>query len=281
MTRDERMAKIRGTRWIRYARAEQIGAKLDELLRLPKTHRMPNLLIVAETNNGKTALISHFVHQHPAQLSAPRTISRIPVMAVQAPPVPDERRFYQAILTLAYAPFRPSHNVAQLQSEALRLLATLKVRLLIIDEIHHLLGGPLLRQRSFLNVIKYLGNELQIPIVAAGTDDAFNAIQTDPQLANRFEPMVLPRWTMNEEYLRLLASFEVALPLAEPSGLLEPALATKILTLSGGTIGEISALLCRAALLAIERGSERITDTLLDACGYVPPAQRRRGALSR
>ena len=180
MTRDERMAKIRGTRWIRYA--EQIGAKLDELLRLPKTHRMPNLLIVAETNNGKTALISHFVHQHPAQLSAPRTISRIPVMAVQAPPVPDERRFYQAILTLAYAPFRPSHNVAQLQSEALRLLATLKVRLLIIDEIHHLLGGPLLRQRSFLNVIKYLGNELQIPIVAAGTDDAFNAIQTDPQL---------------------------------------------------------------------------------------------------
>jgi hypothetical protein len=52
------------------------------------------------------------------------------------------------------------------------------------------LAGPLLRQRQFLNVIKHLGNELQIPIVAAGTQDAFNAIQTDPQLANRFAPAV-------------------------------------------------------------------------------------------
>jgi hypothetical protein len=29
MTRDERIAKIRGGRWIRYARAEEITARLD------------------------------------------------------------------------------------------------------------------------------------------------------------------------------------------------------------------------------------------------------------
>jgi hypothetical protein len=86
-----------------------------------------------------------------------------------------------------------------------------------------------------------LSNELQIPIVVAGTHDAFNAIQTDPQLANRFEPAPLPRWTMNEDYLRLLASFEVGLGLEQPSHLIEPALATKILVLTGGTIGEIGA----------------------------------------
>jgi hypothetical protein len=68
-------------------------------------------------------------------------------------------------------------------------------------------------QRHFLNVIKYLGNELQIPIVAAGTHDAFNAVQSDPQLSNRFEPALLRRWALTDEYLRLLASFEVALPL--------------------------------------------------------------------
>jgi hypothetical protein len=280
VTRGERIAKIRGTRWMRYARAEQIGAKLDELLGLPRTHRMPNLLIVGQTNNGKTALVQRFVHQHPPQLTAPRTISRIPVIAVQAPPIPDERRFYQAILALTYAPFRPSYNAAQLEIQTLRLLATVKVKLLIIDEIHHILAGPMLRQRSFLNVIKYMGNELQIPIVAAGTQDAFNAIQTDPQLANRFEPISLPRWTMNEDYLRLLASFEVALPLEQPSELLEPALAIKILNLTGGTIGEISTLLSRAAVMAIDRGIERITADLLDSCGYVSPAERRRATLS-
>lgn len=34
-----------------------------------------------------------------------------------------------------------------------------------------MLAGPLLNQRHFLNVMKYLGNELQLPIVAVGTQD--------------------------------------------------------------------------------------------------------------
>ena len=46
---------------------------------------------------------------------------------------------------------------------------------------------------------------------------------------------------MNADYLRLLASFEVAVALEQRSYLIEPVLAAKILTLSGGTIGEIAA----------------------------------------
>jgi hypothetical protein len=61
---------------------------------------------------------------------------------------------------------------------------------------------------------------------------------------------------------------------------MEPALATKILSLSGGTIGEISTLLRRAALRAIEDGSERVSSTTLDSCGYVAPSERRRVALA-
>jgi hypothetical protein len=46
MTDEERIAKIRGGRWIRYARAEEITRQLEQLLVHVKTHRMPNLLIV-------------------------------------------------------------------------------------------------------------------------------------------------------------------------------------------------------------------------------------------
>lgn len=275
MTDDERIAKIRGGRWIRYARAEKIARKLDELLLLPKSHRMPNLLIVGETNNGKTALLTRFLGQHRPQAGSEGAESSIPVVAVQAPPLPDERRFYQAILAKVFAPFRPSKTAGNLQFEVVQLLSTVGVKMLVIDEVHHVLAGPMLKQRHFLNVIKYLGNELQIPIVAAGTHDAFNAVQTDPQLANRFEPALLPRWSMTEDYLRLLASFEVALPLLRPSELTQPTLAQKILSLSEGTIGEISALLTRAASDAIGRGSEQITSASLDACGYASPRERR------
>lgn len=42
------------------------------------------------------------------------------------------------------------------------------LRILVIDEIHHILAGNLTRQKIFLNVIKFLGNELEIPIVVSG-----------------------------------------------------------------------------------------------------------------
>jgi hypothetical protein len=37
------------------------------------------------------------------------------------------------------------------------------------------------------------------PDLAVGTRDAFNSIQTGPQLANRFESELIDRWTMTDE----------------------------------------------------------------------------------
>jgi len=85
---------------------------------------------------------------------------------------------------------------------------------------------------------------------------------------------------MSDDYLRLLASFEVAFPLAYPSKLVERSFAEQILNFSEGTIGDISALLTRAALDAIGRGTEQITKASLDGCGYLSPRDRRPAALA-
>jgi hypothetical protein len=53
MTRDERIAKIRGGCRIRYSWAEEITARLDHLFQLPKTHRIPNLLIVVKPTTAR------------------------------------------------------------------------------------------------------------------------------------------------------------------------------------------------------------------------------------
>jgi hypothetical protein len=47
-----------------------------------------------------------------------------------------------------------------------------------------------------------------VPLVGIGTAEAIRAVQADPQLANRFNPEILPKWKLDQEYLRLLASFE-------------------------------------------------------------------------
>lgn len=272
----ERIAYIRSPRWIGYPRAQGIIDHLEKLLTYPKSHRMPNLLIVGDTNNGKTMLVQRFCGQHKPQDNPEREAAVVPVLYMQAPPVPDEGRFYNAILELLFAPYKPGDRADRKQFQAIKLLRAVGLKMLVIDEIHHILAGTMTKQKAFLNVIKYLGNELEVPIVGVGTRDAFRAIQTDLQLSNRFDHALLPRWSNDEEFLRLLATFERAIPLQHPSDLIDGALADKIYSMSEGYLGEISRLLVDAAVAAVETKQERIDKRLLDRICWVPPSERRK-----
>lgn len=275
LPQQERIERILSERWIGYTKAKQIIEKLEFLREYPKVHRMPNLLIVGDTNNGKTMIINRFYQKHPAIENEEGTENILPVMLIQCPSTPDEGRFYDTILEKLFAPYKPSDRPQKKQFQAIHLLTQLQTKVLILDEIHHIIAGSLAKQRHFLNTIKYLGNEMRIPIVGAGTREAFHAIQTDPQLSNRFEPMFLPRWEMNTKFLRLLVSFEQMIPLKLPSDLTVEKIATKLLSMCEGLIGELSNILCHTAILAVENGKEQITSELLDSINWKRPSERK------
>lgn len=272
----ERIMSIRKSKWIGYSQASSIISRFDELLNYPVNHRMPNILLVGDSNNGKTALLNKFLKVNQSFVEEETNRLVVPVLLVQAPPEPDERRFYNTILESLFAPYNSSEKIEMKQQRVIHLLKKIELRLLIIDEIHHVLAGNLSKQRSFLNVLKFLSNELRISMVCSGTKEAFNAIQTDPQLANRFEPKVLKKWRNDEEYLRLLASFERLLPLKEESMLIEPSISTKILAMSEGLIGEISRILELSSILAIESGVEKINKNILNNIDFIPPSDRKK-----
>jgi hypothetical protein len=273
---EERIQKIRNERWIGYPKAKSILAKLEDLLIYPRCTRMPNLLIIGDTNNGKTMLVQRFSKLHPAEDNPDGGGVIAPVILIQAPPVPDEGRFYNALLEKLFAPYRPSERIDKKQFQAIKLLRYIGLKVLIIDEIHHILAGNLNRQRAFLNVLKYLGNELQISIVGVGTKDAYRALQTDPQLSNRFESAVLPRWELDIDFLRLLASFERMLPMKESSKLTDNQMASRLFAMSEGYIGELSQVLSRAAVHAVKNGNENIDLGVLRNIDWVPPSKRKR-----
>jgi type II secretory pathway predicted ATPase ExeA len=274
-TDEERKKYIRENRWIGYPRAKYIIDKLDELVEHPITHRMPNVLLVGETNNGKTIIVDRFQKKHTAIFNEENGGLHIPVLLIQAPAIPDERRFYNNILERLFVPYRTNDRVDHKLSQVIKVLRHVQLKILIIDEVHHILAGSMSKQRAFLNVIKYLANELRISIVGVGTREAMNAIQTDPQLANRFEPLHLPSWQMNEEYLRLLASFEQTTPLKKPSNLATTELSGLILSMSEGVIGEISRIIKKASEKAIVTGEERITKQLLNKLDWQAPSERK------
>ncbi len=273
-----RIRRIRTDRWISYDRAEQVLAACEDLLNFPKRTRMPNVLIVGPTNNGKTMIVEKLRRAHPP-IAASRTlegVAQVPVLNVQMPAGPDEPRFFGAILEALAFPNIVSAHVSKRQDTAVRLMRETNVQLLVIDEVHNLLSGSRLQQRRLLNLLRWLGNELKIPLIAVGTADAFYAIQSDDQLANRFEPMLLPPWEEGDEYRLLLSTLEALLPLRRPSLLSKPSIARKIHTAAGGILGEVVAIVTRAAVHAITTGSERITARLMDETGYRSPTERRR-----
>ena len=151
-----------------------------------------------------------------------------------------------------------------------------EVKILIIDELHNLLAGNNNVQREFLNVLRFIGNEMQVSIVGVGIKDAYLAIRSDDQLENRFEPFILPLWKNDNEFSKLLKSMAMVLPLQKPSPLLDAEVRSIILSRSEGTIGEIMTLLTRAACEAIISGQEFIDQAILERTKYNSPSERRR-----
>jgi hypothetical protein len=271
---EERIRRIRMDRWIGYARAQAALSAMDELLLFPRRTRMPNLILVSATNNGKSMIAEKFARQHRTQQSP----MCMPVLKVEMPSSPDEQRFFSDILAQLGVPDQLNARLMVRQDMAATLMRAARVRILVIDELHNVLVGSRPQQARFLNLLRRLGNTLRIPLVAVGTAAALRAVQSDDQLANRFMPFVLPLWQNDSEYLRLLNTLEAILPLHRVSGLSEPSLAHRIMTLAEGYLGEIVTLVNLAAVQAITSGEERISARTLDRVNFIPPSKRRYAA---
>ncbi|MGN2642439.1 TniB family NTP-binding protein [Nocardia takedensis] len=271
----ERISYVRADRWIGYTRATEALTMLEGLLTMPGKQRMPNLLLIGTTNNGKSMIIEKFRRDHPPISHEDR--EQIPVLTMQMPSEPSVSRFYVAVLAALGAPIRArAPRLAELEQLVLRLLRTCGVRVLVIDELHNVLAGRGDTRREFLNLLRFLGNELRISLVGVGTRDAYLAIRSDPQLENRFAPFTLPLWEPGEQAVALLASFATSFPLRRPSLIATEEMAAYLLTRCEGTIGELDTLLSGAAIVAIESGEEAINQRTLLLTPYQGPTERRR-----
>lgn len=273
---DERIQRIRTDRWVGYTKATEAVAKLEALLSHPKRQRMPNLLLIGPTNNGKSMIIEKFRRTHLSEKSNHYQPEEMPIVVVQMPSDPKIPRFYSMLLYAMNVRLISRARISDLETKVLQALERLKVKLLIIDEVHNLLAGNAVAQREFLNLIRFLGNQLKIPIVCVGTKDAYYAVRSDSQLENRFEPFTLPVWQDDEELASLLTSITSAFPLRKASILTNPDLMRFILDKSEGTIGEMMALLSKAAVLAIESSEEMINKKILAKIDYQSPTERQR-----
>lgn len=283
---EARIDAMKANTWIGYDRAVEVRRLMDSLLRHPRTHRMPNMALIADTNNGKTMLLKNFCKRNnpPEDPNAEKTI--LPVLMVQTPPAPDEGRLYYNMLDrlcIAGSAREPEES----KLRRLKIMLTgLETKMLLLDDFFNVGAGTPARKRKFLNALRNLSIELEMPIIVSGTPETLNVLSTDPSLANRFKPVFLPKWS--ESRMNELASFvlsvEQTLHLKGKVNLITETALSKLATFGEGLLGEMVAILRVLAESAIRSGKESIEETMLTAAnlkalGWVMPSDRSRHAI--
>ena len=112
MTPEERIDRIRSDHWIAFDRATIVLNRLTSLMEMPQQSRMPGLMVYGSSGIGKTMIAKRMASKYPTQYNADLGSTKTPFLLGQAPPAPDERRFYQHILSTIGAPMWGRHTVS-------------------------------------------------------------------------------------------------------------------------------------------------------------------------
>lgn len=263
-----RVRAIKARRWIFYPRARQALDRLNVLLDHPRGTRMPSIAIYGDSGMGKTMIMEKFCDNNPPSFDPTTGVQTMPILAIEMSGKPGERRLYAEILAALGAPQAPRADIVQMEQAALRLLKTVGVQVLVIDEIHNILAGSYREQRVVLNTLRFLSNRLQISLVCFGVTEAREAISGDVQLARRFSELTLNRWAANEQFEALVSSILRNMPLRRPT-VLTPKSLRRILQISGGITANIFQAITSLAADSIESGIEHITDEAVES--WSPP----------
>ncbi len=257
----ERRRLILSDRWINYPLAADAVKQLEWLLSRPRVTRMTSLLVHGSSGMGKTLIIEKFLRTYREGFENDGTLR--PIVSLQMPAAPDEKRFFCHVLKATNGPMRHRETINSLENKVLKILEHLEPAALFIDEIQHIGAASNRDIQRILNMLKYMANEFRMPIVAMGTDEALQVIKTDPQVASRFMTYPMKLWREDNDFLDLLHAISVSTPLRKPTNTSDKTLARKVLSLSGGITGNIFRLMSEAAVMAVG-ADEMITPELID-----------------
>jgi hypothetical protein len=261
-----RLNAIKSKRWITHLPASRVLGRLQEALEQEPGDRMRNLLLLAESGMGKTMLLRKFHRDHTMTFDAATGVQQHPVVLMLMPEDPSEESFYVQVLKAIKVPYSLSsrrHRITTRET-SFRLLHELGTRMLMIDEINSILVGSARQQRYFLQMLRFLSNELQVALVCAGIPEARFALLADPQIRNRFAEVVLEPWEAGPDLAAFVTLLVQGLPLRQPSPIDSGKLRRLLVERSGGITQSICWALERTAVAAIESGYERIDLAGLD-----------------
>jgi len=190
-----------------------------------------------------------------------------PVIIVPLDQACTSRRLFAAILRAVGDPLCDKGTEDILRSRAYVALKRLGCRLLIIDEVQHLVARSRL-QSDICDVLKRFLDDGIVPLALLGTDEATELLDRNVQLASRLHsPFDMPPLQVGSKADRMLFKAYVAhLDRAlvdtgifrRASGLDASRTVSCLFKISGGVLGRVTNLVREALIHAVERDADYI-----------------------
>ena len=263
----------------RFIKHERINPILDHIRFLrfrPQQSRASGLVVTGKPGSGKTMLAKSVLREFPASPATATDAASRPVIMISMTGAREAKILYNRLLTELGCPNESNYIGSDRERMALKLCRAARVCLLIVDEIQDILTSTPRQQRIALDTIKFLMNELSLPILVLGTPQAKIAMELDEHLNARFEYRDLPVWDRDDYLVTFLDTLESRLPLKKRSHLSSMPIMTALVKLSGGILDPIVKMVCYAAAHAVEAGSEQITLELIERARREPPVAATR-----
>ena len=161
---EDRITRLYMPKWVSYEGASEGLARMEHLLRHPPCGRMPSVLRYGDI--GKTMIVDKFVRDHPNICNQFGEVEARKVLRLQMSSKPNDGRLYAQIIDGLGHNAPHTRRGTDLEILALRLRHRKPPQLMIVDEVQHLLAGTVREQRQSLSQLKFLSNELRMPVAA-------------------------------------------------------------------------------------------------------------------
>lgn len=253
--------------FIRYPVVSRILAHMTEIVFDPPKFRPEGMLLLSDPNNGKSCTLRKLASEVCAKAQASSPGSHCPIVAVQAPVAGVRRDFYSALAKALCIPQPPRMPALMVRQRTMEALADARTLALCVDELHHIMPGGWARQRMILDDLKYISNELKLPVFLAGTAHAYALVSRDEQYLDRFRPVQMPRWNLDRDFVWLLRSIEQHLKAPEGSFTCKVH-AELIWKHSRGLLGRVVDICEKAQQRSRYSPTGSITEVELNAAGF-------------
>jgi Cdc6-like AAA superfamily ATPase len=256
------------TSFIKFPHIRHILDSMDRLYTYRCTNEEPeHLTLLGESGVGKSTLLVKYRDEHP--VIEHEELTEVPVLYVAIGPSPTPRALASAILRALGDPKCDVGKEADLTYRLLHLIKLCRVRLVIIDEVNHLIdwGGEKTHHVA-ADWLKRLVDATRVSFVLAGVPRTLRLLEKNDQLRSRFREVIeIERFSVEGsaelEFRGALRAFKEhlgELPALDISGAV---MAHQFAFATDGRLRDIRRLLVRAVELAYREPQPRLADGIL------------------